>query len=54
MLITEDPMNMLPKLLEKIKYFEDLARFYINKSKLKILCKKMTQMKQEELAKIMK
>lgn len=48
MFILENPVQILPKLLEKIKEFGDLPGFYINKNELKVLCKNVTEKKQEE------
>lgn len=52
MFIIENPTETMPRLLEEIKGFGELASFYIKKFKAKILCKDMTKKRQEELNKI--
>lgn len=39
----------MPILLNKIKEFGNLAGFYLNKEKSNLMCKNMSQKKQEEL-----
>lgn len=41
----EEPQISVPKLIEKISEFGNLAGFYINKQKSKLLCKNMTKNK---------
>lgn len=41
--ITENPKTTVPKLLNAIKIFGELAEFYLNYNKTKILCKDMTK-----------
>lgn len=45
MFIVENPIDTLPVLLNKIKGFGDLAGFYVNKEKLNMMCKNMSQKK---------
>lgn len=52
MFMVEDPIRHLPLLMQKIKEFGDLAGFYINKDKSKVMCKNMTGKKQEELQRL--
>lgn len=48
MFITENPTKSIPKLFEKIKECGDLAGFYINKTKTKIMCSNMLNTRREE------
>lgn len=43
MFVIEDPVDNLPKVLSKIQRFGELAGFYLNTTKSKILCKNMTE-----------
>lgn len=49
--IVEDPINILPKLYDKVSGFGELAEFYIN-YKNKILCKNMTTLEERKLQKL--
>lgn len=49
MFIMENQKNTIPRLFTKIEEFGELAGFYINKNKTKIMCKNMQSTKQEEL-----
>lgn len=52
MFITEDPLESLPILIKEISEFGDLAGFYLNKSKSKILCKNVGKTKEEKISEI--
>lgn len=47
MFITENPTKTLPILIGKIKKFGDLAGFYLNKTKSKIMCKNVDKNQQK-------
>lgn len=49
MFIMKNPKEIIPSLFERIKKFGDMAGFYINKTKTKIMCKNMQIRKQKEL-----
>lgn len=49
MFIMENPIESIPRLFEEIREFGNLAGFYINKNKTKIMCKNMQLTKQREL-----
>lgn len=49
MFILEDPLKTIPKLLEKVNKFGQLAGFYLNFKKTKVMCKNMLKKEEQEL-----
>lgn len=45
----EEPQTTIPKLIEKISEFGNLAGFYINRQKSKLICKNMTNKQKLDL-----
>lgn len=47
--IMEEPLDTIPKLITKINEFGEVAGFWINRKKSKLLCKNMTKNLRAEL-----
>lgn len=47
--IMKEPMESVPKLFDKISDYGELAGFFINRNKSKLICKNMTNQQQKDL-----